>query len=33
MPNRPRRALLTLTAAALTGAVRTLVAWLLNETD
>lgn len=33
MPNPRRPALLTLTAAALGGAVRALVSWLLSRTD
>ncbi|CDR06591.1 predicted protein [Streptomyces iranensis] len=33
MPNRRRPALLTLLAAALGGAVRALVSWLLSQTD
>ncbi len=32
MPNRRSTALLTLTAAALTGAVRAVVSWLLSRT-
>ncbi len=32
MPNRRPTALLTLTAAALTGAVRAVVSWLLSRT-
>lgn len=32
MPNRRPTTLLTLTAAALTGAVRAVVAWLLSRT-
>ncbi len=33
MPNRHRPALLALIAAALGGAVRALVSWLLSQTD
>lgn len=32
MPNRPRPAVLTLTAAVLSGAVLALVSWLLSRT-